>query len=75
MTTRIDDILPGYDRVVGQVVARYAAIREMLEAGNVVGAQLAMEELATYHAKQSLSLRNVMIRRGFILDTKPRDEC
>lgn len=74
-TTKTDQILAGYDRVVAQVCDRYAAIREMLASGNVVGAQSAMEELASYHARQSLGLRNAIIRAGHSLTTeKPREQ-
>lgn len=62
---KTDDILPAFDRFTGQIMEQYALARAHLEAGRWEAAQLVLANLATTHARTSLSLRNVLVKRGF----------
>ena len=45
---------------------RYDEVYDKLERGDYIGAQTDLANLTTSHAKTSLSLRNKLVRDGFI---------
>lgn len=62
MTT--NDLLSAFDKFVSQVNDAYATAREHLDAGRYSACQQVLAQIAQSHARTSLSLRNVLVRRG-----------
>lgn len=59
-------MLKAFDAFATRIAARYADAAECLRDGRYEEAQTILAELATSHAKTSLSLRGVLIRDGVI---------
>jgi hypothetical protein len=65
-TTMNEDILAAFDRMTDQVTNAYAMAREALAANELVRAQAILAQIGRSHAKSSVSLRNVLVRRGLL---------
>jgi len=66
-----EDILAAYDRMTAQVMDAYTAARQALVDGDLVKAQHILARIAQSHAKSSLSLRSVLIKRGLLTEDSP----
>lgn len=69
MTT--DDILAAFDRFKQQIDDAYVVVRDQLEQFDFEGAQKTLSKITQTHARTSLSLRNVLIKRGLIKGEQP----
>lgn len=69
MTT--DDILTAFDRFKQQIDDAYTLVRQQLEQGQFDNAQKTLAKITQTHARTSLSLRNVLIKRGLIQGEQP----
>ena len=63
---KTDDMLPAFDKFVAQINEAYECARERLELGDMEGCQTILARISMTHAKTSLSMRSVLIRRGLI---------
>lgn len=63
-------MLKGFDLFIDRITDRYQEARNCIEQGNYVEAQRILASLATSHARTSMSLRNFMIRKGFLPEDK-----
>lgn len=61
-----EDILAAFDRMIKQVDNAYAAAREALANNDLVAAQDILAKIGRVHAKSSVSLRGVLIKRGLL---------
>lgn len=61
-----EDILAAFDRMTQQVSDAYGAVRNALEADDLVSAQALLARIGRVHAKSSVSLRNVLVKRGLL---------
>lgn len=63
---RTDDMLPAFDKFVTQINDAYEAARERLERGDMEGCQSILARISITHARTSMSMRSVLIRRGLM---------
>ena len=70
MATNNEDLIEAYDKMTKQVMDAYAAAREALVANDLVTAQSILARIAQSHAKSSVSLRSILIRRGLLQEDK-----
>lgn len=59
---RHEDMMRGFDRFSERMAKRYQEVRDCLQAKRYAEAQMLLADIATSHARTSLSLRNVLIK-------------
>lgn len=64
------DMLAGFRNFADRIARRYDEAYKAIERGDYEQAHQILSDLAVSHAKTSLSLRNLMIRKGFMEGTK-----
>jgi hypothetical protein len=57
-------MMSGFDKFAARMAKRYDEVRDCLNAGRYEEAQALLADIATSHARTSLSLRNVLIKDG-----------
>lgn len=65
-----EDILEAFDRMTQQVSDAYAMARQALANNDLVLAQDILARIGRVHARSSVSLRGVLIRRGLLTEDK-----
>lgn len=61
-----EDILAAFDRMTGNINEAYARAREALAEDDLPRAQSILAAIGRSHAKASVSLRGVLVRRGLL---------
>lgn len=64
------DMIDGFDKFKASIDRAYDMARLQLESGDLVGCQLTLALIGRQHAKTSVSLRNLCIKRGLMEDTR-----
>lgn len=67
MTTNNDQLVEAFDKFKIQIDDAYTVARAQLMEGDWPGAQRTLATIAQTHARTSLSLRNVLVKRGLIV--------
>ena len=57
-------MLGGFDKFSDRMARRYDEVRDCLNAERYEEAQLLLADIATSHARASMSLRNLLIKQG-----------
>lgn len=63
-------MLRGFDKFSQRMANRYSQVRDCLMADRFEEAQMLLSEIASSHARTSLSLRNVLIKNGALEDNR-----
>lgn len=63
-------MMKGFDKFAARMSKRYDEVRDCLVAGRYEEAQSLLADIATSHARTSLSLRNVLVRNGELEESK-----
>lgn len=63
-------MMRGFDKFAERMAKRYDEVRDCLQANRYEEAQSLLSEIATSHARTSLSLRNVLIKNGVMEESK-----
>lgn len=76
MTKTSDDqkMLAAFDKFKAQIDGAYLIVRQLLDDGDLVGAQALLARIGQTHAKTSLSLRNYLIKTGRLPQPKKDNE-
>jgi hypothetical protein len=65
-----DAMMKGFDKFAARMSRRYDEVRDCLSAGRYEEAQMLLSDIATSHARTSLSLRNVLVKNGVMEENK-----
>jgi hypothetical protein len=63
-------MLNGFDKFAARMAKRYDEVKDCLKANRFEEAQMLLSEIATSHARTSLSLRNVLVRNGVLEENR-----
>lgn len=66
MTTNSEQLIQAFDTFKRVIDAAYAKAREQLADGDWDGTQRTLAAIAQTHARTSVSLRNLLIKRGML---------
>lgn len=66
--TKTEDMLPAFDKFVAKIDESYALVRQLLATGRYNEAYTMLARINGVHARTSVSLRSVCIRRGLMKD-------
>ncbi len=67
---KTEPMLDAFDKFTDRMAQRYAEVRVHLVAGRYDQAYRLLADMATSHAKTSVSLRNVLVRDGKLEEQK-----
>lgn len=61
---KTDAMLRGFDKFSDRMAQRYSHVRDCLAAERYEEAHMLLSDIAVSHAKTSLSLRNLLVKKG-----------